>query len=107
MAFYDVSLLARDQDFLSRVSACYAQETPLGQLTTDPHQWAVQHQWDLASAPGFGDAYASALASDNPAPGQDPSVITDPQILSAVQTLMNTGAPVVEPPPEVEPQDTP
>jgi hypothetical protein len=101
MAYYDVAALARDQDFLSRVTAAYSQElTAAGQLPLDPWSWVYQRQWTFASMPGFGDAYASALASGNPAPGQDPAVISDAQILSAVQYVMNPPAPEE---PEVEP----
>jgi hypothetical protein len=94
MAFYDVALLKQDTDFLNRVAACYAQETPLGE-GDNPDVWASQHNWDIASAPGFGDAYASALAQDppNPNPGSDPGVITDAMILSAVQAIMAGSAP--------------
>jgi hypothetical protein len=41
----------------------------------------------MAAAPGFADAYASAVAGGVPAPGRDPSVISDAQILSAIQAL--------------------
>lgn len=85
MAYYDVSLLAADGDFTARVTACYTTET-LGQsLDILPPQWASEHAWQIAAAPGFGDAYASALASGVPNPGRDQAVISDPQVLSAVQ----------------------
>lgn len=99
MGFYEVSLLRGDTAFLDRVAACYASETPLGE-GVDPSLWATQHSWDVASAPGFGDAYASAIAGDIENPGADPSVITDNQILAAVQAIMNAEAPEA---PEVEP----
>jgi hypothetical protein len=85
MAFYDVALLHSDADFLVRVAACYAVEPDTHE---DPDSWAVQHAWDLASAPGFGDAYASALAGSVDKPGADQSVISDNQILAAVQYLL-------------------
>lgn len=81
MSFYDQSLLARDADFTMRVAACVSNENG----DVHPPEWAAAHQWQLAAAPGFADAYASALAGDVDNPGRDPSVITDPQILSAVQ----------------------
>jgi len=94
MAFYDVALLRLDTDFLNRVAACYATETPLGE-GVDPTLWATEHAWDMAAQPGFGDAYASALANSVPNPGRDPSVIGDAQILAAVQQIR-----AAEPPPE-------
>jgi len=90
MSYYDVSLLAADWDFASRSQAAYASEVGLT-TTNDPPSWWSQHAWNMASAPGFGDAYASALAGGVPNPGRDPGVITDPQILSAVQAIMGAG----------------
>lgn len=85
MAFHDVALLHGDADFLLRASACYAVEPD---TDSDPDAWASAHAWDLASAPGFGDAYASALAGGLTHPGADQSVISDNQILAAVQYLL-------------------
>jgi hypothetical protein len=85
MAYYDVALLHSDADFLLRVAACYTTEPD---TTEDPDSWAALHAWDIASAPGFGDAYASALASGVEQPGADQSVISDNQILGAVQYLL-------------------
>lgn len=88
MAYFDLSMLRQDPDFINRVAACYSTETPLGQ-GIDPGLWATNHSWDVASAPGFSDAYAYAVANDNPAPGRDGSVITDESILAAVQAVIN------------------
>jgi hypothetical protein len=95
MAYSDIALLASDVDFYARTAACYATET----LDTDhvlPNQWAQEHAWDMAAQPGFGDAYAYAVNTDVERPGNDPAVITDAQILAAVQSL-------IAPPPEVGP----
>lgn len=82
MAYYDGYLLATDQDFLSRCGmAAEAEPPPLN------FDWGVEHRYALASSPGFSDAYASALVAGVPDPGRDPSVISDAQILSAVQAL--------------------
>lgn len=83
MAFSDIALLSADNDFIMRTRACVATEGE-----ADVVGWSNAHQWQMAATPGFGDQYASALAAEIPRPGNDPSVITDPQILSAVQTLM-------------------
>lgn len=82
MAYYDISLLAADYDFTSRVRACAASEG-----ATDPVQWAMDHIWQVAGAPTFGDRYAYAIATGVPNPGRDPSVIPDADILSAVQAI--------------------
>ena len=84
MAYWDLSQLAFDPDFTLRVAACYASETQ----DLDPNSWAAIHMWEVASAPGFSDAYASAVAGGVPNPGRDASVISDAQILSAVQPLI-------------------
>jgi hypothetical protein len=109
MAYYDVAQLSRDTAFLDRCAACFATEETenIGKPEwVDPPLWATQHGWAMASAPGFGDAYAYAIASGNENPGKDPSVITDAQILSAVQYIMTAE----NPPPEQsadQPEPTP
>jgi hypothetical protein len=85
MAYFDQATLSRDGDFMLRLAACAAVEITLGDA--QPLDWAAEHQWQVAASPGFADAYASAVANGVERPGQDPSVISDAQILSAVQTL--------------------
>ena len=92
MAYYDISLLANDADFSQRTQACVATEAP-NSATMTPAGWWSEHAWDMASQPGFGDAYASAIANEVPNPGRDPSVISDAQILSAVQAIAAQPAP--------------
>lgn len=84
MAYWDMSQLAFDNDFTLRIAACYGTETQ----SVDPNSWATAHAWQIAAAPGFADAYASAIAGGVPNPGRDPAVISDAQILSAVQPLL-------------------
>jgi hypothetical protein len=87
MAYYDVSQLAVDPDFSLRVAACYSTETAGTADAEYPTTWAADHLWTIAGAPGFGDAYASAVAGGVPNPGRDPAVISDAQILAAVQAI--------------------
>lgn len=82
MSYSDVAALAGDGDFIQRTRAAVAQEGE-----ADVIGWSNDHQWQMAGIPGFGDAYAYAVANGNPRPGYDTSVITDPQILAAVQHL--------------------
>lgn len=82
MAYSDIALLANDFDFTQRVTAAVATEG-----NDNPTQWIQQHYWEVAASPGFGDAYASAIAGGVERPGNDPSVISDPMILSAVQAI--------------------
>lgn len=46
---------------------------------------AMRLYWPVCISSDIEAAYASAIASDNPNPGGDESVITDEMILSAVQ----------------------
>ena len=87
MSYSSQAELSRDPDFLSRVAACAAVEVPKPNSPTD---WANQNIWWISAAPGFADAYEFALNSDPPVerPGNDPAVITDGQILAAVQGLL-------------------
>lgn len=91
MSYNSQAQLSNDSDFLARTSAAAAVEVP---KTHQPQQWALDHIWWIAASPGFADAYESALAGDVDRPGMDPSVISDTQILAAVQALL------AEPPPD-------
>lgn len=86
MAYYDVSLLSNDNDFRNRCTACYSAERP---SDNGPTGWVADHAWQLASTPSFGDKYAYAIATGVPAPGRDESVISDGDILAAVQAILN------------------
>jgi hypothetical protein len=86
MAYSDIAMLSMDNDFIQRTRACATTEG-----IDDPVEWSMTYQWQMAAAPGFGDKYASALANGIERPGNDPAVISDNDILSAVQAL-NTPA---------------
>ena len=85
MSYSSLAALAADPDFISRVSAAAAVEVP---HTHQPQQWASDHIWWISASPGFADAYESAIAGEVPRPGNDPAVISDAQILAAVQQLL-------------------
>lgn len=82
MAYFDIALLSADNDFLNRCTACAT-----GESIDDPKPWTIDHQWQLASTPGFGEKYAYAIATGITNPGRVESVISDGDILSAVQSL--------------------
>jgi hypothetical protein len=82
MAYSDVALLTSDNDFINRTRACVSSE---GEL--EPIEWTEQHIWQMAGMPGFGDKYASAVLNGIQRPGNDQSVISDMDILSAVQSI--------------------
>lgn len=71
-----------------------------------PEVWVFQRRWKLAAQPGWDAAWDSALAGHpddgDPLtppydPGDDPGVITDGMILSAVQGLIQAEIPAPEP----------
>ena len=80
MGYWEISAMARDADLGARVQACAAQE-----IDGDPYQWQAANMLDVVASPGWDEAWSSALAGGNEAPGRDPAVITDGMILSAVQ----------------------
>jgi hypothetical protein len=87
VSYSSQAALSGDTDFINRVSASAAVEVPQPE---HPVTWAREHIWRIAAAPGFADAYESALVAGVPRPGNDPSVISDAQILSAVQAELGT-----------------
>lgn len=87
--YSDVALLAADYDFQLRTAASLAIET-LDTPGVNAPAWAADHAWQMAAQPGFGDAYASAIAGGIERPGNDPAVISDAQILTAVQAITAT-----------------
>ena len=88
MSYAAQAQLSGDPDFISRVSASAAVEVP---PPTHPVTWARDHIWRIAAAPGFADAYESALVAGVERPGNDPAVISDGQILDAVQAEVGAG----------------
>lgn len=89
MAFWDQSQLAYDNDFNQRSVACISSEQP----GIDPVAWADANRHRLAAAPGFADAYTSAVVAGVEHPGRDEAVISDLQLLAAVQALLNGSTP--------------
>lgn len=94
MTYSTIAQCAADQALIDRVSACVAQEG----YTMDPTIYANAIIWQVASKHDIEAAYAYALATydpskpdPNPPPGENPTVITDQMILSAVQPLMPPG----------------
>jgi hypothetical protein len=87
MSYNTQAALAVDTDLRNRVAACAAT-----QGVPSPVQWADAHLWSLSGAPGWDDAYAYALGTNVPRPGQHEGVITDGMILAAVQPLIPKNA---------------
>ena len=92
MGYTDVAALNGDSQFISRVAACYALET-VADPQQNPYTWASNHSWQMASQPGFGEAYTYARETNVPDPGANHAVINDNQILAGVQSIMSREAP--------------
>ena len=84
MAYLDVFAMTQDTPLHGRLAAAAATEQAPG----DPDLWVATNRYALASAPGWGEAWASAVAAENENPGADPGVITDGMILSQVQAIL-------------------
>lgn len=87
MSYGGQSQLAQDQDFIARCNACAAREIAPSNAVS-PLSYVAMHIWTLAAAPGFADAYESALVGGVGRPGWENAVISDEQILSAMQALI-------------------
>jgi hypothetical protein len=90
MPYLDVFNMTGSISLLGRLAAAAATEAGGGAVLDppEPESWAGEHRWELCSAPGWDEAWASAEASDVGDPGADPGVITDGMILSQVQALL-------------------
>jgi hypothetical protein len=94
MGYNEIAAAAVDMDLRSRIAACMAQEG-YSRMGIPALVLADRVQWECAGQPGWGEAYASAVAALMDRPGWEPAVITDGMILSAVQGIM--GNPTVVP----------
>lgn len=83
MSYSTQALLSSDADFRQRLASCAAT-----QGIENPLSWAETNSWMIAAAPGFDGAYESAVLSGLSRPGDRADVITDGQILSAVQAFL-------------------
>ncbi len=85
MSYNAIAAAAQDADLKRRVAACFAQET------TGPEQppaLAELHMWRIVANGPIADAYSYAVATDVPNPGKDEAVVTDAQILAAVEAIV-------------------
>jgi hypothetical protein len=98
VSYLDQSAIASNVAMTERVAQAATEE---GQPEADT--WTRDNRRVWASAPGWDDAWASALASHPPPvppeqftgvydPGEDEAVITDAMILSQVQAMLGATA---------------
>jgi len=87
MTYLGQAAIADNARMNQRVAQCAAEQS-----VENPDQWTSVNRRSWAAAPGWADAWASALATheDNPSydPGADEAVITDAMILGQVQAMI-------------------
>lgn len=86
MSYRDIAELANDENLRRRILACAVQEG-----VEDVDAWVSQNLITIAAQPGWDAAWGSAREARRYPIGDDPGVITDGMILSAVQALNNPG----------------
>jgi hypothetical protein len=91
MGYLDQSQMAGNAMMFVRVAQCAAEQD----AQPDADTWTAEHRREWAAAPGWDAAWASALAGHTDDrdydPGSDEAVITDPMILSQVQSMVASG----------------
>jgi hypothetical protein len=85
MSYATGHLISQDTDLRNRAAIAAAEQ---GVAPGEEENWVFRHARQLAIQPGWREAWESALANGVEHPGADPAVISDGQILSAVQSLL-------------------
>lgn len=84
MSYKTQAAMSVDPQLLSRVTACAAS---LG--VANPVMWVESYKWQLCATSGWDEAYAYAVNTEVPEPGNNESVITDALIHSTVEAMLN------------------
>jgi hypothetical protein len=85
MSYSTGHLISQDTDLRNRAAIAAAEQ---GVAAGEEEHWVFMHARQLAILPGWREAWESALANGVEHPGADPAVISDGQILAAVQSLL-------------------
>lgn len=90
MALHDINKAARDGDLIQRFTAAAAKAG-----IDNPQAWAEQNMYKLVTREVAGDqdisqVYAYAVSTMPPAPGANPSAVTDTYIESAVTQVRDS-----------------
>lgn len=87
MSYSSIQAIATDGSLMGRITAAAASEG----LET-PDSWAASRMWKFASQPGWGDKWSYAVdtyqVNANPDTGIRTDVISDADILAAVQAIV-------------------
>ena len=96
MSYLTQNEIANNYSMLSRVSQAVAGQDAGLAAGVSPDAWATTYRRTWAASPGWDEAWESAKVSHPPVegeppydPGADEAVITDLQILSQVQAMLN------------------
>lgn len=85
-SYYVGYLIQQDEALGKRVAACAQQQSDQASVDIgNPEEWAQAHSWEYAMAPGWVGKVESAIVNGIVEWGQDPTVITDQDILSWTQ----------------------
>jgi len=88
MTYLTQDKIATNTSMLARVAQAAAQE----QVAVDPDRWTYDHRRRWAAAPGWDEAWNYALLTHEGDPDYDPgadeAVVTDGQILSQIQSML-------------------
>lgn len=86
MSYSSIRAIATDGSLMGRITAAAAMEG-----IPNPDSWVAQRMWQFAAQPGWGDKWQYAVETYNPDANPDhgarPGVISDADILTAVQAL--------------------
>ena len=87
MSYSSIQALATDGSLMGRINAAAAT-----QGLENPDSWVAQRMWKFASQPTWGDKWAyavdNATVNVNPDTGIRTDVISDGDILAAVQAII-------------------
>lgn len=91
-SYYVGYLVQQDVDLQRRVAACAQKEATAADVAIgDPLDWAFERSWEYAMTGDWVAKVESALVAGIISWGQDPSVISDGDILSYVQPEITAG----------------
>lgn len=90
MAYLTVADMVDNESLTRREYAAIAKEGK-----DQPEAWQYLYRWRLAASPGWDAAWESAVAGGIEDPGADAGVITDGQILAAVQQIIESEKPPI------------
>ena len=89
MSYLTQSVISANTAMFNRVAQCAATEGD-----PDANTWTATNARTWAAAPGWSEAWESALAGDPDSdPGTNEAVITDQMILAQVQAMIATPLP--------------